>query len=1016
MVASLAPEVKRAGAAAAGPGSGTARAGRGGGDDMQRQRLALIWLLGFAAWGCDDGEPEVTDGGAASDAAVATDGGGAPIDSSLPDGDVDGAPVADAGPADLGPDGTAPDAGPRCGDGRLDEGEACDDGNGVAGDGCDERCQIERQRTVEPDGRDQPLVLRFGPDGEAQADFALDPADDADWFAFTLDAPADIALVVDGGEGLRCMGDPSLTLFADAAAALLNVEDGPTGLCPVAAPGTHPRLGGLAAGRYVIRVAGLLEPSPALRLIVRKLSTLAPGDACTGAGETGRCPRESRCGQRDLETDVGRCMAAGCGDWLRDDGEGCDAPDAFCGDGCVLAGATAQEPNEAPEAASAPGPSLIAGLADLQIVTTLEGLADVDFVRVPVPIEGAELEAVLFDGFFACPGPVRLAATDADGTALGRTEQACGGLTVSVPAGQGVAFLRLNTDDAGVVGRPLLLFLTVTPRAAVGEACEPPGAGPQCQAGAWCIDARCVADRCGDGRQGPDEACDDGNQAPGDGCNAACVREFIRLDPPGGSRDVDLPAGADLRVRFTLAEPMALEARTGHADGGCPADTELVLLDAAGLTVAANDDLSANNPCSALSEVLVAGQYDLAVRHRAPELVRGLRVSLSFQPVAADGEACGPDRAPCGPGSYCGDDGRCAAHRCQDGVLAPDEDCDDGNGVDGDGCSAMCVFESTPLGDGGTFPRPGLAGDELDVFGLELEAPRRVRLWIDNGRGRCSDDSIMALERQEGPDWVLVTEDDDGGVTVCSRIDRPLSPGRYEVVVYGAAGDLAPYTLHARVQPEVGPGELCDRLGIGAACPVGYGCAPQGAAGICTALGQRRDEPEPDDFAEDVNPLAPDVTVRALLTPGFDGLDEVDLFAFRLDAPARLRVETGDGDGGCPGDTLLHRVDPEVWDVEGADAAIALALDSSDDTDNLRCSVLEADLPAGTHWFAVEEYDRDEFLSYAVMARALPLRGDGAACDAVLISPWGAPWFDRCEAGLVCADPDLDGAGVCAAP
>lgn len=38
---------------------------------------------------------------------------------------------------------------------------------------------------------------------------------------------------------------------------------------------------------------------------------------------------------------------------------------------------------------------------------------------------------------------------------------------------------------------------------------------------------------------------------------------------------------------------------------------------------------------------------------------------------------------------------------CGDGLLSPDEECDDGNVVDGDGCSASCTLEGdATCGDG----------------------------------------------------------------------------------------------------------------------------------------------------------------------------------------------------------------------------------------------------------------------------------------------------------------------------
>jgi len=50
-------------------------------------------------------------------------------------------------------------------------------------------------------------------------------------------------------------------------------------------------------------------------------------------------------------------------------------------------------------------------------------------------------------------------------------------------------------------------------------------------------------------------------------------------------------------------------------------------------------------------------------------------------------------------------DGTCKASACGDGVLSPGEQCDDGNNVNGDGCSSTCQCEvGLPVGDGTCSP------------------------------------------------------------------------------------------------------------------------------------------------------------------------------------------------------------------------------------------------------------------------------------------------------------------------
>jgi len=72
--------------------------------------------------------------------------------------------------------------------------------------------------------------------------------------------------------------------------------------------------------------------------------------------------------------------------------------------------------------------------------------------------------------------------------------------------------------------------------------------------------------------------------------------------------------------------------------------------------------------------------------------------------AASAQSACGSDDPPVTPGGVCGD-----------GVLDEGEECDDGNNVDGDGCSATCEIEETGGGCADDCSLPGCATDPLCV-------------------------------------------------------------------------------------------------------------------------------------------------------------------------------------------------------------------------------------------------------------------------------------------------------------
>ncbi|KAH7113930.1 hypothetical protein B0J13DRAFT_533708 [Dactylonectria estremocensis] len=76
-----------------------------------------------------------------------------------------------------------------------------------------------------------------------------------------------------------------------------------------------------------------------------------------------------------------------------------------------------------------------------------------------------------------------------------------------------------------------------------------------------------------------------------------------------------------------------------------------------------------------------------------------------------DGDGCSANCTKESTGAYCGD-----------GIVRPGEECDDGNNVDGDGCSATCTIEA----------QPGHCGDGI------IQADEECDEGADNGSPTCS--------------------------------------------------------------------------------------------------------------------------------------------------------------------------------------------------------------------------------------------------------------------------------------
>jgi cysteine-rich repeat protein len=87
-------------------------------------------------------------------------------------------------------------------------------------------------------------------------------------------------------------------------------------------------------------------------------------------------------------------------------------------------------------------------------------------------------------------------------------------------------------------------------------------------------------------------------------------------------------------------------------------------------------------------------RLDVVARARRPHRRRE-HESLTFVCEPSDAECCGDGRVgageECDPpdGATC--DANCRTHRCGNGFRSADEQCDDGNQVDGDGCDADCT-------------------------------------------------------------------------------------------------------------------------------------------------------------------------------------------------------------------------------------------------------------------------------------------------------------------------------------
>jgi cysteine-rich repeat protein len=331
---------------------------------------------------------------------------------------------------------------------------------------------------------------------------------------------------------------------------------------------------------------------------------------------------------------------------------------------------------------------------------------------------------------------------------------------------------------------------------------------------AYTVRAREVVRACGDGVVTTGEACDDGNLSAGDGCDARCEVEVL---PPGGGRvTFTLEAGAVGAIDVEVTTPgQSLTATTSDGAGGCGLDAALIL------------------------------SRDRVVIGHQPGRGRCPRISGRTHAFAAD----------LAPGTHrlqVRNEGSTAATIALDvGLIEPGcgngvrerragEQCDDGNLVEDDGCTATCQRPSggRVVGPGGPpvvlvgeVPNPG---DEA-LFELELLAPGHVRVALGVPViGQCMGaDPTVALLDAAGNQ--LAFNDDFNGL--CSVLDPaltglgPLSPGLYTLAVRGFSGQAVPaFEAQVELLP-VGCGNGIPEAGE--ACEDGNVLAGDGCSEVC---------------------------------------------------------------------------------------------------------------------------------------------------------------------------------------
>ena len=164
---------------------------------------------------------------------------------------------------------------------------------------------------------------------------------------------------------------------------------------------------------------------------------------------------------------------------------------------------------------------------------------------------------------------------------------------------------------------------------------------------------------CGNGIIEAGEQCDDGNSIDGDCCNANCQFEQAGSPCP----DPGYCNGEE----------------TCDGGGNCLAGNPIDCNDGVDCT----DDSCVESNRTCVNRPNNRNCSDDGLFCTGDEFCDALNDCSSSGDPCQNGTVCNEPNGSCDPEAACGD-----------GVVNPGEECDDGNGEDGDCCSALCAFES----------------------------------------------------------------------------------------------------------------------------------------------------------------------------------------------------------------------------------------------------------------------------------------------------------------------------------
>ncbi len=224
--------------------------------------------------------------------------------------------------------------------------------------------------------------------------------------------------------------------------------------------------------------------------------------------------------------------------------------------------------------------------------------------------------------------------------------------------------------------------------------------------------ATCTLETCGNGLRECNEECDDGNNTDGDGCSSNCTIESNTCTEAwdltcgesdrwnttyfGSTDDLDLyscslwsETGPEYIYSFTAPQTGQVTAKISDLDTGVDLDVFVMegSCDPANCIAYGTQQAVFDAEEGTTYYISVDGYHDAAGNFT---LSLGCAGGTCGDGVVNDGEECDD-----GNNVACdGCSATCTQETCGNGIVECDEECDDGNNAGGDGCSPDCRNES----------------------------------------------------------------------------------------------------------------------------------------------------------------------------------------------------------------------------------------------------------------------------------------------------------------------------------